>query len=406
MNLISNVLDPKYYAQIISILFEHVIPSWFICFTTEDQIYLANNFLNNQKIPSYLRLESISATLSKDLIQDPSNSQLIFSTLNALLTNDFNALFSNISSFGASADVYTQIIVSLPDRIANALQQKSVPTEFLPKNYYSTIIANSLEYLKNFKEQKDFLFVSQFLGKLCKLGYHSNFVHIYLEYTVNNNSTTEFAKILKSLPENVIDQVVHHLLTDLSTKMSCGDSSKILLNILQFSLNQSKSLQHFITNKSFVTKIYKKQIIVHLVHFLKEVHSNFPQIEIYSITSVVNNIVNIWRDSLFIRNSNLQLQTSITTSILELLKYMSKEDLLSSQIVPKIIQGVQSRLESPQPPIRNQGMMVATCFSTIIDPTNPLKFDEMTELEEPEKIPKEVTPPVEKKTKTVKKGKI
>jgi hypothetical protein len=399
-------LDTKNYSQVLSLLFEQVIPSWYICFTDEDQEYLRNQFLENPQVPLQFRFESISSLLVPDILQDSANSQLICSTVENILNANFESLLEYISVTSAplATNVFIQIIISIPDRLANALQHQ-LPAEFLPKRYYPAILSNVLSYLQSYHQEKDFICAAHLLARICKLGYYSDFVQIYLEFTIKNPSSIILSKLFHNLPENLTESIVHYLLIDLSS-MPCEEASKILLSILQYDIPQSKSLQYAITNKLFVTKTYKKHTIILLSHFLNQIHLAYPTNEEYSLTNVLNNIVNIWRDSLFIRNSSLPQHQNISNSIIELLKYVSKEELLSSQLVPKLIQGVQSHLESPQFPIRNQGMNVATCFSTIIDPTNPLKFDDMTEEEESQvnDTPKVPEAKVEKKVKTVKKG--
>lgn len=347
-----------------------MIPSWYICFTDEDQQYLRDNFLDRE-VSVQIRFESITSLLVADILQDSSNAQLVCSCLKKLLERDFSALLAYISGTigSATSNAFLQLLVSIPDRLANTLQ-KLTPDEFLPTNYYDSLLKRTLSYLNTNNQEKDFSCASSLISKLCKLGYSLQFVKVSLEY-----SPESMAKLLHNLPENLLESIVYYLLLELS-KSSVEEASKSLVNILRNEI-PTKSLQYIFTQKLFITKIFKKQTTVLLCYFLKQVSLTYSTIEQYTIPSILANIVNIWSDSLFIKNSSLSQQQNISYCIIELLKYVNKEDLLASQLVPKLIQGVQLRLESPQFPVRNQGMNVAAVFSTIIDPSNPLKFDEM-----------------------------
>ena len=67
--------------------------------------------------------------------------------------------------------------------------------------------------------------------------------------------------------------------------------------------------------------------------------------------------------------------------------------LVSEELMPTLLQGVQHHLQSPSPPVRRLGMDVAEALSRVIDPDNPVCFDDEDEDDADDADAKLASPP-------------
>ena len=61
-----------------------------------------------------------------------------------------------------------------------------------------------------------------------------------------------------------------------------------------------------------------------------------------------------------------------------------KEDLEAASVIPSILQAVQVRLHSPITSARKRAMLLAQVFAFVVDPGNPLQFEDFHSDEEVE----------------------
>lgn len=77
------------------------------------------------------------------------------------------------------------------------------------------------------------------------------------------------------------------------------------------------------------------------------------------------------------RNAPLQQQSHVSAALALGVSGLTKEGLEQTPgLLASLLQGVSTRLDSPIWDTRGLGMRVATAFSTVLDPQNPLVFDE------------------------------
>eukprot|EP00946_MAST-07B_sp_MAST-7B-sp1_P001855 g1855.t1 len=105
---------------------------------------------------------------------------------------------------------------------------------------------------------------------------------------------------------------------------------------------------------------------------------------------VAMRLAGVWSDSEFILGSDFPQHEHVTLLLLRLLKKIPKEMLSACDFVPSstdevpsvnllntLLGGVQAHLEHSVLRVRQLGMRVAHCFSSILDPENPIVFADM-----------------------------
>ncbi|GAQ83388.1 protein with Telomere length regulation protein [Klebsormidium nitens] len=92
---------------------------------------------------------------------------------------------------------------------------------------------------------------------------------------------------------------------------------------------------------------------------------------------VLGQIAQVWGGPEWVRNAPLQQQSHVSAALALGISGLTKEGLEQTPgLLGSLLQGVSTRLDSPIWDTRGLGMRVATAFSMVLDPQNPLVFDE------------------------------
>ena len=103
------------------------------------------------------------------------------------------------------------------------------------------------------------------------------------------------------------------------------------------------------------------------------------------VEQTVGSIVNVWTEPDFTQHSTIEYHRHLTHVMLHCLERMQEhaaaahvqQRLEQSGWIGELMHGVQSRFDSPIPTVRMLGMIVAERLSELISPAKPLRFDEV-----------------------------
>ncbi len=102
------------------------------------------------------------------------------------------------------------------------------------------------------------------------------------------------------------------------------------------------------------------------------------------MVSILNTVCTVWSSPVWLKSAAPGNINTVRLLLCTLLCEEVDTKVLNAHhgIISSILKGVQYRLESSLPDVRIDGMFVANKLSIILDPSNPLMFDELEEVHE------------------------
>jgi telomere length regulation protein len=143
-------------------------------------------------------------------------------------------------------------------------------------------------------------------------------------------------------------------------------------------LHSSPSVQQLLTDRLLVHRVLPLRCLRWLVRFvIVNPPPNPGQDPDSKSGRVLAQTAQLWGAPDFVRNAPLQQQSQVSAALALGVSGFSKEGLeRTPDLLSSLLQGVSTRLDSPIWDTRGLGMRVATAFSMVLDPKNPLVFDE------------------------------
>jgi telomere length regulation protein len=143
-------------------------------------------------------------------------------------------------------------------------------------------------------------------------------------------------------------------------------------------LHSSPSVQQLLTERLLVHRVLPHRCLRWLVRFvIVNPPPNPGQSPDSKSGRVLAQTAQLWGAPDFVRNAPLQQQSQVSAALALGVSGFSKEGLeRTPDLLSLLLQGVSTRLDSTIWDTRGLGMRVATAFSMVLDPKNPLVFDE------------------------------
>ncbi|XP_071796537.1 telomere length regulation protein TEL2 homolog [Asterias amurensis] len=268
-------------------------------------------------------------------------------------------------------------IVTLPDRIANKLQDKC-SSSFLPREYFTNLakdllgvfhkVYNHLKATKNCSLQ----FVSQLIGRICVNGHADTLFTVLLPHFVKL-TVDDFIwcricwRIIIGCPERSMESIMECLLKKIPWY---GVMSRILGDAV---LSNNK-LNFLLTNKFLLLRCYDQELVPqNIIGYLADSPNRRPL-----VVKTLKTLLDVWGDSSAVKHTSYSQHAYLTKCILVCLSHLNDQEraLHKSVLMQKLLSGMQSHLNSPVPKLRRLGMITAEALAKTLDAAGPqLKFE-------------------------------
>eukprot|EP01112_Ceratiomyxa_fruticulosa_P022111 TRINITY_DN8010_c0_g1_i2.p1 TRINITY_DN8010_c0_g1~~TRINITY_DN8010_c0_g1_i2.p1 ORF type:complete len:874 (+),score=190.66 TRINITY_DN8010_c0_g1_i2:117-2738(+) len=408
-----NAFLKQAYPFTTTFLLENILPSWVPQFDLKRRRRLFDVFFTSAPpASSFIALCSIlskpfnttqptqKSNISNDLLldfstpQSPTKNDLVDTSvilnyvtemLEFLLSNqkvvniiqDFDTDNNSSHSFpSAQQNQLIDLMASLPDRLSNKLNGKKVPPAFFPENYFPNIIQQSIKAVIGNQSVGGCKFVGNIFAKLTRIGRSAEISRellLCLHSEATNNANTWIGHLIKNIPDSCFESFFTALFTTAPKITPLQHFLQAFTPTLSELLPTNDTLRFLFENKFFLVKVFPRLPHIYLLELVQSISNTSQQKEGNLCLKAVENLAPVWGDKTFIKKTTYRQHKYMTSSLMFLLKTMSKPTL-ESQISP-LIKGVQSHMDSTIPRVHVLGMIVAEKISLILDPSKPLSFE-------------------------------
>ncbi|KZV58746.1 hypothetical protein F511_18771 [Dorcoceras hygrometricum] len=294
----------------------------------------------------------------------------------------------------------SQLIMSIPDKA-----RQGAPTSLAPRLFFKRITAQlfhgMVEWDKKVDEESSFananqknsgiLFVGEAIARICRRGYTGELLHDVIPLLLGNIHSVLRSSSGVAIDENFVSQpgarfwlklmeavkdshsverIAEELLHQLAVQNVNDVEGYWFLWILFGRLyKHQSSIRLAFREKFLLWKVFPICCLRWILHFAVLECAPDKTISVKSLSTrglseTVQRLVAAW-------------SKNVTAALGLCLEKMDKEDLdAAKDALPSILQGISSRLESPEHLVRKMASSIALVFSKIIDPKNPLYLDD------------------------------
>ncbi|XP_067859175.1 telomere length regulation protein TEL2 homolog [Heptranchias perlo] len=284
-------------------------------------------------------------------------------------------------------DTLLNKIVSLPDHMANKLERSNRAT-FYPQSYYPLLGREMLSVLERICERLkggtdcSVSFVSQLLGKICIQGHSDVVLQVMVpQLTVLTQSDCIWQRISWRLVENVPERWMESVVSGL-VRSAAGP--EVLSRLLGSIVLKNKKAEFVLTHKLLLLQYHHKtSVLQSLLGYLAGEKSRGDL-----LMQVLKKLLETWGNSSAVRHTPVEQQLYISKAIVISLAQLTDSHIQQhkAELLPLMMTGMESHLDSNLPRVRQLGMVIAESLSARVNPgEHRLTFqyvedDETTEL--------------------------
>jgi telomere length regulation protein len=361
--------------------------------STSDQQRLLAIVLDSVWLHWSTRLDD--ATLFDQLLFDAPNSALPLSAVLAApapvaahwlerFVRDGAALrrvFMQLSTESAtSLSVFVRALLGAPARLANGLQGR-VPAKLRDQTFTAHVLWESLHTLVAQDAARTLVGAlaahAVAIGQADAVG---EAFHRFLAVKKATGHVNTVRAALLAVPEHAQARVLFALLRVASpaeTAAVLGEREHGQSLVLA-----SPAFEHFLSsvvlvgNRPLPSLAHVDVVVAHLVALNDRVDASSP----LHVARLADDVATVWGDEAFVSGSSPDAELYVSRVLLQFLPHVTQAQLdTGGTLLTRLVDGVRHRLSSPLRHVRINGMRVGEAFSKIIDPTNPLVFDELKE---------------------------
>ncbi|KAI8818093.1 telomere length regulation protein-domain-containing protein [Fimicolochytrium jonesii] len=290
------------------------------------------------------------------------------------------------SAAAQSADwqQYVATVCFLPDRMANALGQKTpdffVGTRLmgrLGKDLIAAFSACAKLDAEHFERTVSYL--ALLIAKMVRLGYSATLVEIWLPAIIpmlakpaeRRAWNRMFAQLSHSESEHLLIAGLQRLSERNLLKSNSEKASKVLLDwIGQATIEQN---DHFLAifRKLLLDSHYDISVSRILVRMIARFHVPSS----LSVPVASRWLIETWVDPTYIKYATYEQHKGLTSVILMCLGILTADDISEQDLVSLFLPGMQIYLESTDPRVRCLGMITAEQFSKKMGSSAKLDFE-------------------------------
>jgi len=189
------------------------------------------------------------------------------------------------------------------------------------------------------------------------------------------SSQAELRVLLVAAPDHAQARLLAALLqqcspSEMRAVLGSGAESLLALSLPAVENFLSSAALH--GNRPLQTLEHLDVLVQHLVALAAPIESALH------VARLCDDVATVWSDETFVSGATPDAEQYLTRALLRLLPHVGSEHVNSGgALLTRLIDGVRHRLSSPLKPVRLSGMRVGQAFSRILDPSNPLDFEEL-----------------------------
>ncbi|XP_037363718.1 telomere length regulation protein TEL2 homolog [Talpa occidentalis] len=279
-------------------------------------------------------------------------------------------------AFPLLQDTLVTLMVGLPDRLGNRLQQENL-AEFLPQSYFPLLGKEAVCALQAVVDSLrggsdcSVSFVSQVLGRACVHGRRKEVLGVMVpRLAALTQGSCLWQRVCWRLVEQVPDRAMEAVLTGL---VEAAPGPEVLSRLLGNLVLKSRKAQFVMTRKLLLLRCgYSTPMLRSLLGYLAMDSQRRPL-----LVQALKELLETWGSSSAVRHAPLAQQRYVSAAVLLCLVHLREAELRDSraELLASLMAGVKCRLDSSLPPVRRLGMIVAEVASARIHPEGPpLKF--------------------------------
>ncbi|OCT64310.1 telomere length regulation protein TEL2 homolog isoform X2 [Xenopus laevis] len=263
-------------------------------------------------------------------------------------------------------------ISSLPDHLANCLQQHNKPV-FYPNNYYPLLAGSIISVLQMVSDALrdgkncSISFASQVVGKVCMQGRQKELLSVLvprLKALVQSDCIWQRIcwRLVESVPDRWMEPVVIGIV-----QMAPG--AEFLSQLLGDLVVKNKRTQFLLTKKMlFLQYGLKKDALQSILGYL-----SLDASRRYLLVKILRELLEVWSSGSVLKNSSQPQLLHVSRCLLICLGLLNKQEIESCKqdLLVSLTSGARNYLDSSVPAIRRMGMVVAECLSHRIDTEGP-----------------------------------
>jgi hypothetical protein len=356
----------KQIVHYLNVLVNKVLsPTWYSLLTRQYIDQLVQTF-------QYYGIRSIQALLNNIINEEEDKS----TTSQIHKNNILYMLAQCCHSFQHLMDedeTTIRLLISIPDKLITQQQQQ----ELTPKVYYSNLTRAVMdEYFVHHR----YIVLPRYINIMVKRGN----VEYILPQLLQQSSSDLLLKLFQQLVMDAI--VLHKLILAIITVNKTQQQTQIYIEVFSELLvsseeSTSQIICHIFTDRlllsssntaGFSSFLANQQIQLNALLFIVKVLREASVLQDFMNESFVavafRNLVSIWKESSFIKQTTEVQQNFVTYVILLLLNELDKVQFDRMNIIPQLLQGIQNRLASTSRNIQRHASMVAQKCSSLLNP--------------------------------------
>lgn len=307
----------------------------------------------------------------------------------------------------------SQLITSIPDKA-----RQGAPTSLSPRLFFKRIttqlfhgmmewddkLVQESSFANDIQKNSGILFIGEAIARICRRGYTGELLCDVIPLILGNvssilksSSGVAIDEIFVSQPgvrcwlklmeavndSHSVERIAEELLHQLADQNVNDVEGYWFLWILFGRLyKRQPSIRFAFREKFLLWKRFPTCCLRWILHFAvlecdPDNALSVKSVNTQGLPETVQRLVAAWSKSEFVQSAPIEQQLYVTAALGLCLEKMGKEDLDATKDgLPSILQGISSRLESPEYLVRKMASSIAFVFSKVIDPKNPLYLDD------------------------------
>lgn len=365
-------------------------------FVVEDwQFFKESLRVLTQKLDKGTQKSSIVVLLAKVI-----NSEGLFAILTHFLLTSTDKNDIKQSEEYSQYESVVQSIISLPNKVANALEG-DIPNNFKPEVFSAFLILNLIkvvEFISDFlmlekckEDLLNFESLGLFFSKIL-INFHESYASKSLEsfikalqcFCSDEKKSATCKTVINGIFMNLQKPAVETLAIMLFQIVNPEKITSILSSHL---LEKNKDWHFALTKKIPLLSYFEKNDVI----FISNLVEYLNQASKKDLAELLSNLIRNWSDKFSLNHTTTEQHLYLTKLIIIITKHLKNTEILpnlQSIIQQKVFSGIPTHLESGTDKIRVIGMVVAEIMTEFLNDGLENKKDIKLEFEY-EKLPKE-----------------
>jgi hypothetical protein len=418
------------YARFLDTLLARVLPGWVPCMSTGQRQACFDVWFDGTLVPLHFALLALGRALGADADADAGVVELLRLLLwgadrtagagdparGMVRVLELAEVALNADAGRAAAgEAVLGLIVSLPERVANALKLEA-PRWAAPERFHAAVAGAAWQLLSQqlAAPLDGARIIPVLLSRQARLRQAGSVMQVWVPRLlasagaqgsdrlressdqIGNTALAATRSVLEALPDPAFEQAVRAILVclppfDHSSAVSVA--RKLLHEILCPGLQGMHAWRYLLSQKLPTDQALPRTTQArHSIRYVLDclLHGDKSRRDDADggaslVEDALGTIVTVWTDPGFPQQSTIEYHRHLTHSMLYCLKLMVERSnaahvqqrLERRGWIGELMHGVQGRFDSTIPSVRMLGMLIAERLSELISPDKPLCFDEV-----------------------------